>query len=73
MRILPLTTLLFSASFILLLTAGCGSSDSDYQKTGDCSDFTLDENNCRLNFVFLEARYQSCCTAWIKDEQNKDK
>ena len=71
MRILPLTTFFFSTVIIVILTAGCGSSDSDHHRTGDCSNFTLDEKNCHLNFVFLEAKHQSCCKAWTKNSRSK--
>jgi len=68
MRILPLTISLFSAVFIVMFFAGCNSGNNI---VGDCSSVTLDEQQCRLNFVFLEADHQSCCEAWLKNDFNE--
>ena len=69
MRILPLIISLFSAVLIVMFFAGCNNSNNNI--VGDCSSFTLDEQQCRLNFVFLEADHQSCCEAWLKNDFNE--
>jgi len=57
---------LLSVFFLLftLLLAGCGNEPASLE---GCSDLTLNDETCRLNFVFLETRHQSCCEAWLKD------
>jgi len=69
MRILTFITFLLISLSIVLFSSGCGSDD--HQKIGDCTDFTSNEQQCRLNFVFLEADHQSCCKAWLKSDFNQ--
>ncbi|RLA69302.1 MAG: hypothetical protein DRG24_08700 [Epsilonproteobacteria bacterium] len=71
MRILPMMTFLFLTLSIIFSFTACNDNDDNYYSSGECTNFTLSEQQCRLNFVFLEAEHQSCCKAWLKNSFNE--